>query len=574
MDQLGLSQNDSLEEQLKQCKEIVTMFSNTIIGGVAKISIKDMSIITATDGYYQLTGYSRAESLLPPFSNCGMNLVIKEDLEELQDKVNYLITENKPIKVDYRIRKKDGSIAWNSGLCSSVQSNEDGQYIEVFFLDTTQDKNNEIQLISLIDNLTSGLIRMKFNSKIEILYANNEFYRQIGYTYDEFNSITLNNDFSLIVYEEDLAYIKAEIKEFIISHKNRKTMSYRIVTKNNQIKWIKMQISRLYEEIENELIFQCILTDITKDKEKEKQILLNEEKFRIISEQTRDIIFDWNIHTDEITYSPVYQKVFGSPPPKSMTSLKLLKSDIIHNDDKEILKTMIQDIKYNVPYSDCRIRLRKGDGTFFWALHRATAIREDENSPEADYVIGIVSDVNDLMEDTINLKIKAEHDDLTGLLNRATGQTIIENILTYSKSNTSHVFIQFDIDKFKQINDFMGHAAGDLALKLISSQIKEIFKKTDVLIRMGGDEFAVFIKDIHNINTIHKRIETLRDTIFSDFQFEEKIYPLSISIGAAFWPQDGSTFDELYKNADIAMYQAKRNGGNKYVIFNDELKKT
>lgn len=429
---------ESLEVELKKYKDIVEMFTNTVLGGIARMSLGDMHIINGTEGYYRMTGYSQEESLEPPFSNCGMNLVVPEDIGRIENALEKMLKENTGISINYRIRKKDGSIVWNSAFATGVQENEQGRYIDVFFL------------------------------------------------------------------------------------------------------------------------------DITQEREQQRQNLLNEERFRIISEQTKDVVFEWEIEPDRLHYSAVFEKLYG-PVARPRSTKELLEGELFHEEDKPIVRKIIEDLRTTMPYAEFKARLRSGDGSYFWALHRVTVIQDENAKPS--HVVGIISNVTEFVENALDLQHKAEHDLLTGLLNRGVAQRLIEQILEQSEERASHAFIQFDIDRFKQINDFMGHAAGDVALQNIARQMREMFGNEDILVRMGGDEFALFLTNFDSRVSLLKRLEQFLKRVCCDFMYEEKIYPLSISIGAALYPNDGKTFQILYENADVALYRAKRSGGNRLEFF-------
>ena len=431
---------DDLEKKLKNYTEIVEMLSNAVLGGIAKMSLSNMEIIHATDGYYRMTGYTKEESWLPPFSNCGINLVVPEDIKIIEAAITDLYKGISPIRVDYRIKRKDGSIVWNSAFCSRVQESKIGACIDIFFL------------------------------------------------------------------------------------------------------------------------------DITKEREQLRQNSINEERFKIISEQTKDVIFQWDIEPDLLQYSSVYEKVYGAAPAK--TSKELIASNVIHKDDKHIVEEVIEGLRANLPFAEFKVRLLSADGSYYWALHRATVIR-DENSKPA-YVVGIITNITEFVENALDLQHKAEHDPLTQLLNRSVAQNIIEDILKPSDSNSSFAFVQFDLDRFKQINDFMGHVAGDLALKSIAKVMRDMFNHEAVLIRMGGDEFVIFLSNVTNQQELNQKLNDFCKLVCCDFVFEEKIYPLSISIGVSLYPSDGTNYQELYENADVALYRAKRNGGNRLEFFNNK----
>ena len=159
----------------------------------------------------------------------------------------------------------------------------------------------------------------------------------------------------------------------------------------------------------------------------------------------------------------------------------------------------------------------------------------------------------------------SEIDPLTSVFNKETTQKLIEQKL----NNKEHCcFLILDVDAFKSVNDTYGHAVGDKVLENLGLLFKNHFRQSDIVGRIGGDEFIILIQDE---NITESRIQSLLQKV-NELKIEElKDFKLSISIGIAFAPKDGTTFMELYRHADQALYQAKRTGKNNYKIYkNDE----
>lgn len=132
------------------------------------------------------------------------------------------------------------------------------------------------------------------------------------------------------------------------------------------------------------------------------------------------------------------------------------------------------------------------------------------------------------------------------------------------------MFLLFDIDNFKKINDTKGHAFGDEVLQAIGRELPTIYRTTDIVGRLGGDEFAVFLKDIPNDN-VRKHMGEVTYKFFSNFSVGEYTrYVVTASIGASMYPKDGKNFEELYKSADQAVYAAKKHGRNRLVFYGEE----
>ena len=169
-----------------------------------------------------------------------------------------------------------------------------------------------------------------------------------------------------------------------------------------------------------------------------------------------------------------------------------------------------------------------------------------------------------------DLENKADSDLLTGLNNKITTERKIDECLT-NENDTHHMMLLFDIDNFKKINDTMGHAFGDLVLKTLGEQLSQEFRKTDILGRLGGDEFVIFLRDIKTEDVIKMEADKILN-FFKSFKVGDYVkYSATASIGVAMYPDDGKNFEELYKAADNALYEAKKQGKNRLIYYNKDM---
>lgn len=168
------------------------------------------------------------------------------------------------------------------------------------------------------------------------------------------------------------------------------------------------------------------------------------------------------------------------------------------------------------------------------------------------------------------LEDKADTDLLTGLNNKLATERKIKDYMAKNPNTQSMMFL-FDIDNFKKINDTMGHAFGDEVLSSLGKQIGSIFRASDIVGRVGGDEFMIFLKNIPNDETVIKEAQKVED-FFRDFRAGEYVkYKATASIGVAVFPQEGDDFDTLYKAADMGLYKAKKRGKNQLAFYKDRL---
>jgi len=167
-----------------------------------------------------------------------------------------------------------------------------------------------------------------------------------------------------------------------------------------------------------------------------------------------------------------------------------------------------------------------------------------------------------------DLGFKAHHDELTGLKNRLTMPEEIETVIDEVQESGGMIAVLFiDLDRFKQINDQYGHHIGDLVIKETAYRIKYAVRDSDMVFRVGGDEFLIIVKDIENITHIHNVVNNIVSEFKHPATIEGKEVDISISVGIAVSPEDSVDRKEIIKFADVAMYAAKQDGAACYRMF-------
>lgn len=173
------------------------------------------------------------------------------------------------------------------------------------------------------------------------------------------------------------------------------------------------------------------------------------------------------------------------------------------------------------------------------------------------------------------LYLMARTDSLSGLANRNSLNEYLERLIpTMQRNEKEFAFLFLDIDHFKTINDSLGHNIGDELLKNISSIIKKTLRPSDFVARVGGDEFVIIIQDYKSYIELSNIIQRIQDYLSQTWLIQTHPINIGCSIGVAFFPKDGEDIVSLMKNADIAMYEAKKLGRNQYHFFTEELNET
>lgn len=218
---------------------------------------------------------------------------------------------------------------------------------------------------------------------------------------------------------------------------------------------------------------------------------------------------------------------------------------------------------------------RACDGALFWISVMMTTIRMDKGIIQHCSVRDITMRKELEEENKKQKKLlihQVEHDTLTGLPNRNLLQDrLTQSIKKASRDNKVLGVMFVDVDKFKSVNDSLGHDAGDMLLKTIAGRMQNSVRETDTVARLSGDEFIVLLDGCKDVSDIFIAIKKLVNAFQEPFFLGNESFKITMSIGVSVYPNDGETASKLLKNADIAMYKAKSKGRNRYVFFDQEM---
>ncbi|MCC0658107.1 diguanylate cyclase [Clostridioides sp. ES-S-0123-01] len=241
----------------------------------------------------------------------------------------------------------------------------------------------------------------------------------------------------------------------------------------------------------------------------------------------------------------------------------------LYPEDYKRAKMMAQDLKEsgdNVVF-EARAYTRSKEERI-WTITLCYISGEDSwDGIPSFYSVGL--DITKERKQIEKLQYIAEKDALTGIYNRAETEKQIKEYVEQNLDAMGALFM-IDTDNFKHINDTEGHMIGDIVLTEMASGMKKIMRDSDVVGRIGGDEFAIFMKNISSTKDAEKKAEELLYMFRHLFQKEKSSVKVTCSIGISIYPKDGNTFKEMYTRADKALYQAKSLGKNNYVIYNHD----
>lgn len=327
------------------------------------------------------------------------------------------------------------------------------------------------------------------------------------------------------------------------------------------------ELSELYEELAAS--DEELRTQYEQLEENKEVIQKNEEMYRLIFETTNDGIWEINLETSERYFSERWHKIFELPIEKTVDMDKWF--ELVHPEDYYIAKNSIEEIASGCTDSfSCSYRILTSSGEYKWIHARGKSMRDNNGKPFR--IVGSHSDIHDKKIHEEKIKQMAFFDNLTGLANRTQFVNNFNEIITKSDSNA---LIFMDLDNFKNINDSFGHTIGDKLLIEIANRIKKCTKDSDIVARLGGDEFLILITNVYEKQSVELYLNNMLEELRNSIVINGINIITSASFGAALYSKDGDTFEELFKNADTAMYKAKESGKRNYVFFeqwmNDDI---
>jgi diguanylate cyclase (GGDEF)-like protein/PAS domain S-box-containing protein len=211
------------------------------------------------------------------------------------------------------------------------------------------------------------------------------------------------------------------------------------------------------------------------------------------------------------------------------------------------------------------------NGEEYWVSVHITPVLNEKDG-EIECFVVIEEDITEGKKQREEIFRRAYYDNLTSLPNRASAMEILQNLMALAdKNNNTVALLYIDLDDFKNVNDSLGHDVGDLLLESVAKRFPVTLRENDRVCRIGGDEFIVLLSDLNHVHEAHHIAQRINESLAESFVVEQHNLQISSSIGIAFYPQDCQTAQELFRCADAAMYLAKREGGDNFACFTNQL---
>ncbi|MBW7572213.1 diguanylate cyclase domain-containing protein [Caproiciproducens faecalis] len=558
-------------DELKSTKVELETFVANLPGGAFRFSADENAEFQfVSDGLLKMLGYTR-EQFLSTYDHSFYNMVYEEDRLRVIDSIHHQISKENFAEVKYRIVTAQGAVRWLLNRAKIVTHENGYREFYAVVVDITESKQahkkaNDImtQLQTLANSIPGGVAQYLYDGDLKLLYASDGFYKLTGYTKEEY-ALLPGEEGIRNVHSEDAQLVAILLKKQIEDNRPV-TAEFRMVKKDGGVIWVSLSGTHTVNQ-NNQVIYQCVYTDITSLKQTQEELEVERERYQIAENLSDDIMFEYDIVTDRMDFSPLFTALTGQYPHISNFLRDIGQNRSICKDDLSQFGSLLKEFRTGNTEHEIEFRFITKMGQPVWHRVRAKIMYDSYGKPSK--AVGKAYNIDSQKKEMQRLMDKSQRDPLTNLYNKTATQSQIEDHLSASNSFGVHALMMVDVDNFKAINDQFGHLAGDGVICDISAKLQKLFRTSDVVGRIGGDEFLVFLRDIATDDLIAEKAQAMCEIFHHTHAGGHLEYRISGSIGIALYPSDGTTYQELYPKADSALYKAKEQGKDRFAFYSD-----
>jgi len=512
-------------------------------------------------------GYSREELL-------GMNYrrhTDKENSRKTFEAFNEIYRTRKAGDLfEYEIIRKDG-IKRQAEISASLAKDASGH--PTGFLGIARDvteRNHMIETLRRSEqryrNILDGIQDAYFEVDLKgrITFFNNALCRQLGYDKEELRGMNpqqyTDHDTQKRMFDAFIQLYKTGV--------SIKAIEETIIRKDGTVGVSELSVSLMRDSAGKPMGFAGISRDVSERKQMEETIRQSEERYRTIIEEMEEWYFETDLIGNITFCNDIFANILGYSQ-KELSNLNLLK--FLKKDDSDSVYRLFKQVynsgnpSKNFPYEFIRPNSNRISAEF------SVFPKRDKDAKIIGYR-GVGHDITERKHAEERIQYLATHDILTGLPNRLMFSQLLNHTILSSKRYQRQFAILFiDLDRFKIINDTLGHEAGDKLLQEISLRLMQTLRAVDVVARLGGDEFVILIEEISDLHQVEIVADKILSVVIKPVTLMNEECRVTASIGISVFPKDAKDEQSLMKNADLAMYLAKEEGKNNYQFYTPDI---
>ncbi len=429
--------------------------------------------------------------------------------------------------------------------------------------------HNIIQENKALLLLQSNVICRRNDRGFTIVRGSGNLLDLTGYSQSEISEL-FEDRFLDLILPEDRESFRDHVAQTLRTG-DKVESEYRIRRKDGDVAWILEQGCMIADDDGSEYFYGSLLDNSASHNiqaKLEDALRLT----RLVINQSDDIIFEWDLTNGQVDLSPGWKTTLGYEP-VIIPNKEALSLSRIHPDDIAAVAEAGSSVRSSAQSSEAEFRIADDRNHYVWFRMRLTGLSDAQG--ETRRALGTLTNIDKTKRAYLALQERAEQDALTGLLNKASTQATIRDILDAENADAC-ALMMIDLDNFKFVNDRFGHLFGDTVLMRTAQLIRRLFRGGDIIGRVGGDEFMILMKDVSDRQLVQERcqllIDELRRLLLQEEEEEEvRRREISCSIGVALAPEHGRSFHDLFLHADQALYHSKQSGRSCFTFYEENL---
>ncbi len=402
---------------------------------------------------------------------------------------------------------------------------------------------------SLADHAAVGMYLLEDD---RFLYVNDRLARMLGYQRAEMLGISI---FDVVAHDERQR-VAEKLHQTLAEEKD---IHYERRARCKDGSFIDVEVFGSRLDVEGRRLIAGVMLDVTRRKKEEAMAQLTS----LVYQHSSDAMIVTDAHGIVITVNPAFTDITGYSLDEVVGRRISVLSSGRH--DAAFFRAMWRSIRRSGSWEGEIWNRRKNGEEYAERLTISTSYNDDGS---VRCRVGLFSDVTEKKRRDERIWHQAHYDYLTGLPNRLMLQQGLEAKMLYARhTGSAFVLLYLDLDLFKEINDTLGHGKGDEMLRQVAARLLACVRRSDLVARLGGDEFCIVADGICGEEETRGLCEKIVRAVAEPYLLGDDRGLISVSIGAAFYPRDGESADELIHNADLAMYAAKDQGRNGYSVY-------
>jgi|GEM_PF-1267810 len=570
----------ALQQAVHKNSQLAAAISHIATGvTLSDPALPDNPLIFVNPGFTAMTGYT-AEAAL------GKNCRFLQGPETAPDTMNDLrqaLAQRQPFTGTLLNYRQDGTPFWNELTISPV-FDSDGKLINFVGLqtDVTARKQAEATIDRLrhqheliLNSAGEGIYGLDLDGKLTFInpvaaqmlgWEANALVGELipGLVHASQSHGTLDWKAASVAFGAEQCFSQAGTEEKpCFLHDVGEEVFWRKDGTNFLVAYISTPI------LEHGVLMGTVVTfqDITDRRRAEVALQESEERYAIAVQGAKDGLWDWHLKTNQVYFSPRWKTMLGWEEDQLGNRVEEW-FDRVHVDDLEAVKeVLLAHFAAQTSDFESEHRMLHQDGTYRWVLCRGLAVRDSHG--KAVRIAGSLSDITSRKRTEKQLLHDALHDALTDLANRALFMDRLERVLERSKRHEQYIFavLFLDLDRFKLVNDSLGHSIGDQLLIAIAQRLQLCIRLEDTVARLGGDEFVLLLEGIESASDATRVAERIQRELAQPFHLSGQELFATASIGITLSTTGYEQPEDIMRDADVAMYRAKALGKSRYEMF-------